>query len=228
MAASSGLRGGAAGASRCRSACRAPGAPEREGRHSATLVSGSEGTAGRAGRPKEAGGGAGRTLSGTPFPPKARRRRSVRRRKPLRRRAIALSPREPHPTANRSNRWRFSSAGSLSRTPASREALAQSRSKSYCRCSWRPPNHCIPLGEMTQTTLATSHGPRHPEIVSCTDLLSFPSFHCCLIQSRGSGGNPLSARPQQQPSQSTICPRTRPRAVAKGSCLTSASRMRRV
>ena len=138
----------------------------------------------------------------------------------------ALSAQEPRPTANRSNRWRFSAAGNSSRTPASREALAQSRSKSYCHCSWRPPNHCIPLGEMTQRTLARSHGPRHPEIVSCTDLLSFSSFHCCLIRSRGTAWKPLSVRPQQQPSQSTICPRMRPRAVASGSCLPSVSRMR--
>ena len=134
---------------------------------------------------------------------------------------MALSAKEPYPTANRSNRWRFSSAGNSSKTPSSREFLAQSRSKSYCHCSWRPPNHCIPLGETTQKTLARSHGPRHPEIVSCTDLLSFSSFHCCLIQSRGNGSNPLSVRPQQQPSQNTICPRMRPRAVANGSHLPS-------
>ena len=184
-------------------------------------------------RHRDATAGAGperrsRMLSRTLFPPTAHRRPSVRGHRPLRRRATALSAREPYPTANRSNRWRFSSAGSSSRTPASREALAQSRSEWYCRCSWRPPNHCIPSGETTQTTLARSHGPRHPEIVSCTDLLSFASFHCCLIQSRGSGGNPLSVRPQQQPSQSASCPRMRPRAVANGSCLPSVSRMRRV
>ena len=48
-------------------------------------------------------------------------------------------------TANRTNRWRFSSTGNSIKAPASREAMAQSRSRLYCHCSWRPskPLHAL-------------------------------------------------------------------------------------
>ena len=54
--------------------------------------------------------------------------------------------------------------------------------------------------------MGTSHGPRHPEMVSWITRFSFSDFQAALIRSTGTSGSPRSVLPQQQPLQRSSCP----------------------
>ena len=67
-------------------------------------------------------------------------------------------------------------------------------------------NHTHAPRKIISTTLARGHGPRHPAMVRWTRLRIDLAFHSDFHVSNGTGGNPFSVFPQQQASQTRMCP----------------------
>jgi hypothetical protein len=70
-------------------------------------------------------------------------------------------------------------------------------------------------------TLGTSHGPRHPLIVSWSRLSRPRRRHSAFSHSAGTSGRPRSTAPQQQPWHTSTCPITRRFVVKVVAAVTS-------